>query len=80
MTGSHKSPPSRRERRRRAVLARRGSLLLLTLLVASMGAAVAVNGVNPAAYGRPNSSSPAARTRSTRPALRRATRCPPPAG
>lgn len=31
--------------------ARRGSLLMLTLLVSAMGAAVAVNGVNPAAYG-----------------------------
>lgn len=51
MTGSHKTPPSRRERRRRAVWARRGSLLMLTLLVSAMGAAVAVNGVNPAAYG-----------------------------
>ena len=51
MAASHKTLPSRRERRRRAVWARRGSLLMLTLLVSAMGAAVAVNGVNPAAYG-----------------------------
>ena len=51
MAASHKTLPSRRERRRRAVWARRGSLLMLTLLVSAMGAAVIVNGVNPAAYG-----------------------------